>query len=426
MNEFSCRKNWDTAIKHLVRNELLNDILTPEQIALIPSSNISRWKNESDDKYHYCEINQIVKEEIAFIKRFNSSSRIKKINQSYFDLADTFHEVISKVKGVKSLIKQQKEIIVDTIEKVKDSIPINKALKVFNISRSTFENYKSILIYKCESSYFNWCTKRFPNQLLPKEVQTIKTYMQDQDYKFWSKSSVYLKALRDKNLQCGISTFYKYCRLLGFKNKPRRKKSDDYHPVRTSKPNEIWCADVTIFKTVDNVKHYIHFLIDHYSKMILGYRIEKSASAIAIKSLIQNACIEHQPEKLQFLTDGGSENVNATVANFINSPDIPIKHIIAQNDVVFSNSMIEAINKIIKHQFLHHKEINNGNQLIRVMADTISIYNTIRPQMSLGGNTPEETFSGLSIDISKYTHNFKELKQLRLTQNKKNACKVCF
>jgi len=46
--------------------------------------------------------------------------------------------------------------------------------------------------------------------------------------------------------------------------------------------------------------------------------------------------------------------------------------------------------------------------------------------MSLGGNIPEETFSGLSIDISRYTSNFKEQKQLRLTHNKKNTCKVCF
>ena len=183
---------------------------------------------------------------------------------------------------------------------------------------------------------------------------------------------------------------------------------------------------MTIFKTADNTKHYIHFLIDHYSKMILGYRIEKRASAIAIKSLIQNACLEHQPTALQFLTDGGSENINTTVSNFIDSPDIPIEHLIAQKDVVFSNSMIEAINKIIKHQFLHHREINNRNQLIYVMKETISVYNTIRPQMGLGGNTPEETFSGLSINISRYTHSFKEEKQLRLTQNKKNTCKVCF
>jgi len=30
------------------------------------------------------------------------------------------------------------------------------------------------VIYKCDQSYFKWCTKRFPNQLLPTEVETIK------------------------------------------------------------------------------------------------------------------------------------------------------------------------------------------------------------------------------------------------------------
>ena len=420
------RNSWDTSIKHLTRSGAIEHLLTAEQIASIPRSNISRWKQEADDKYNFCDINDIIRQEIELINRINQSSKIKKINQSYFKLADAFHKVISKVKGLKSLINEKKEIIVDTIEQVKDIVPINKALKIFNISRSTFENYKSILIHKCEASYFNWCTRRFPNQLLPVEVKAIKTYMSDDNYKYWSKSSVYLKALREGNLKCCISTFYKYCRLLGFSNRPRRKKPDNYNPVKTTRPNELWCADVTIFKTADNIKHYIHFLIDHYSKMILGYRIEKNASALAIKSLIQDAYLEHQLEKLSFLTDGGSENINTTVANFINAAHIPIKHIIAQKDVVFSNSMIEAINKIIKHQFLFPKEIDKGNQLESIMTDTIYTYNTIRPQMSLGGYTPQETFDGLSIDISRFTHNFKKQKDLRIQRNRKNAFKVCF
>ncbi len=270
MNDFSSRRSWDTAVKHLARKDLLNDVLTTDQIALIPRSNISRWKSESDQKYTLCEINNIVKQEIELIKRLNQSSRIKKINECYFKLADAFHNIISNIKSIKSVIKNQKELVINTIESVKDVISINKALKIFNISRSTFENYKSIVIHKCETSYFNWCTKRFPNQLLPTEIETIKQYMIHKDYKFWSKSSIYLKALRDQNLKCCISTFYKYCRLLGFKNNPRRKKSDHYNPVRTSKPNQLWCADVTIFKTTDTIKHYIHFLIDHFSKYVIG------------------------------------------------------------------------------------------------------------------------------------------------------------
>lgn len=419
------RKSWDTAIKHLIRNGLLHDILTREQINTIPRSNISRWKQERDDKYSFCEINDIIKQEIDLIRKLNQSSNIKIINQCYFRLVDTFHKVILKIKGVKFLIKEQKELVVNTIESVKDTIPIGNALRIFNISRSTFENYKAIIIHKCEPSYFNWCVRRFSNQLLSTEVRTIKRYMSDVDYKFWSKSSVYLKAIRDSELQCGITTFYKYCRLLGFKNRPRKRKPDDYQPLRTLKPNQVWCADVTIFKTSDKRKHHIHFLIDHYSKMILGYSVENSSSGIAIKSLIQNASEKYKPEKLHFLTDGGTENVNKTVASFIDSSEVSIEHSIAQKDVIFSNSMVEAINKVIKHQFLFHKEITSRKQLTKVLDEVVSTYNTIRPQMNLGGNTPLETFEGTPIHLNQYVNSLDQQKAIRIQENRKNTCSLC-
>ncbi|MEM6720016.1 MAG: DDE-type integrase/transposase/recombinase [Bacteroidota bacterium] len=425
MSNFNSRKSWDTAVKHLARHNVLNDVLTSQQIASIPRSNISRWKYESDDKYALCQINNIVKEEIELIKRINQSSKIKRINESYFKLCDTFHEIVFKVKGVKSLIKKSRELVVNTIDSVKDSIQINDALKIFNISRTTFENYKSVIIHKCNASYFKWCTKRFSNQLLASEVEIIKQYMNANNYKHWSKASIYLKAVRDQKLKCCISTFYKYCQLLGFKNRPRKRKLDDYNPVRTSKPNQIWCADVTIFKTKDHVKHYIHFLIDHFSKYIIGYKICKSPSSKAIKELLQDGRHSHKPYKLQFLTDSGSENVNTTVADFINNPDVPIEHIIAQKDVIFSNSMIEAVNKVIKHQFLFPQNIENSNQLHNFLKQSVSVYNNIRPQMSLGGNTPGETFHGTAIDFSKYSQNFNEHKAYRRQQNKKNTCKMC-
>lgn len=83
--------------------------------------------------------------------------------------------------------------------------------------------------------------------------------MNHKDYMFWSKSSIYLKAIRDENSHCCISTFYKYAKLLGFSNRRLKRKSDDYKPVKTCSPNELWCADVTIFKTGDGKKHYFHF-----------------------------------------------------------------------------------------------------------------------------------------------------------------------
>ena len=423
MKRYSTRKSWDTAVKHLARHGILEDVLLPSQIDLIPSSNISRWKNETDDKYQYCEVNKIVSDEIELIRKMNQSSKVKRIVSSYFQLCDTFHSVISSVKGIKTVIRKHRDVIINTIENVKEFVSVDSALKVFNLSRSSFEHYKNRLMYKCDDSYFNWCIKKHPNQLLSGEVLTIKNYMNHEIYKHWSKSSVYLKAVIDGSLSCGISTFYKYCSLLGFQNKPRHKKSDDYDPVKTSKPNELWCVDVTVFKTKDHVKQYIHLLVDHYSKMILGCQIKSSPSGIAIKELLRNAYLKYKPDTIQLLSDGGSENINTVVSDFTSSNYI--KHIIAQKDVVFSNSMIEAINKVIKHQFLHPKEIPDRNKLEIILKETVSIYNTIRPQMSLHGNTPIQTFKGIAMDFSIYSQRFQAQKTIRIQENRKTKCQKC-
>ncbi|MCK5677005.1 MAG: DDE-type integrase/transposase/recombinase [Flavobacteriaceae bacterium] len=305
----------------------------------------------------------------------------------------------------------------NTIENLKETISIENAIKVFNISRSTYQNYKTLVINKCDSSYFLWCVKKYPHQLLKKEILVIKDYMVNEKYRYWSKSSVYLKAIRDEKLYCCLSTFYKYCRLLGFKEKRKRQKSDDYAPIKTIHPNELWCADVTIFKTADGVKHYIHFLMDHYSRMILGYTVEKSSNGQAIKRLLQNAYIKFKPQNVTFLTDGGTENVNALVSNFLKSLVYPIKHIIAQKDVIFSNSMVEALNKTIKHEFLYPKQISGSIKLKNVLDESVSIYNIIRPQKSLGGNTPYETQTGIPIDFSRFSIHFNQQKNIRLAQN---------
>jgi putative transposase len=419
------RKSWDTSLKHIVRNGLLYDVLSSKQIASIPRSNISRWKHEADDKYLHSEINQLIKSELDLIKRMNQSHKIKRIITCYFRLCDAFHKILSEVRGIKPILKKHKDLIVNTIENVKDIVPITDALKVFNISRATYQYYKSKVLHICNTSYFKWCTKRFSNQLLVQEVIVIKKYMKNDMCKFWSKSSIYLKAVRDENLYCCISTFYKYCKLLGFENRQLKNKFDDYSPIRTTCANELWCADVTIFKTIDGTKYYIHFLMDHYSKMILGFSIEKSNSAKAIRNLLHDAYFKFKPENVRFLSDGGAENVNTTVSSFLNSLLHPIKHIIAQRDVIYSNSMIEALNKIIKHQFLHHRNISSGKTLLKILTESVIIYNKTRPQKSLGGNTPFETFNGIPINFSKYTKRFTEQKILRITQNKQSNCTNC-
>ncbi len=190
------RTSYDTIIKHYVRNGL-TDQIPPELLDTIPKSNISRWKHQAEDKYIDCELARFINKEVELIKRIDENKKLKKANETYFKLADTFNEIVSKVKGVKKAIGNHQELILETISEAKESVSINRVLKTFGISQSTFQNYKNKAIASCSFSLFKNCVKKHPFQLLQSEIYTIKEYMNHSVYKYWSKSSVYFKALRD-------------------------------------------------------------------------------------------------------------------------------------------------------------------------------------------------------------------------------------
>ena len=73
------------------------------------------------------------------------------------------------------------------------------------------------------------------------------------------------------------------------------------------------------------------------------------------------------------------------VQQIVNQSDHPvIKHAIAQLDIEFSNSMIEAANKQLKYRFLYHKQIQNYEALQKYVKEAIEDFNN-RPHRVLNG-----------------------------------------
>ena len=223
------------------------------------------------------------------------------------------------------------------------------------------------------------------------------------------KSVCLILALRKKDTAVCLTTWYKYSKLLGYRKNRHLFPLKKYASLTSFRPNEICCADVTILKTADNKKHYIHFLMDHYSKMILGYCIENSSKPKAISHLLEQAYLNHKnKEPITFVTNAGVENVNTTVQEFLNRTNQDIKHLIAQKDILFSNSKIEAFNKIIKHQFLLPQNLTYREKLEAALIVDVMTYYNLRPQLSLQGNTPAETYTGKTIDLKSYKTHFEE------------------
>jgi putative transposase len=76
------------------------------------------------------------------------------------------------------------------------------------------------------------------------------------------------------------------------------------------------------------------------------------------------------------VSDGGSENINFLVNELTTREQI--SHVIAQKDISFSNSTIEALNKVLKHQFLLPLNLQNLAQLTQALDTAIHTYNNLK------------------------------------------------
>ncbi len=215
--------------------------------------------------------------------------------------------------------------------------------------------------------------------------------------------------------------------MLNIRQTRRKGKKTPYNPIIASKVNEIWHADITVFKTLDGVRHYIYTVMDNFSRYILSWRIETVVSADirleTIKEAIQNAFDGKVPkEQIQFITDGGPENDNITLREFMNENQTSIRHDIALKDIKQSNSMMEAFYSTVKYSYLYLQTIHNGEELTTAFKALVQEYQFEKPHYALGIYTPSEVYNGKN-PKQKFTDIYKEAAKERREINRK-GCEV--
>jgi putative transposase len=278
--------------------------------------------------------------------------------------------------------------------------------------------------FACKQSVVGLCHKKYFQQLTPIEVTKIKSYCEDEKYQYWPLASIFYQGLRDKVFEFRLSTFYKYAKIMGLSRKSKR----NHRPTKglvSKRVNEYWNADITIFKTADNVKNYIYLVMDHFSKKIMAYKISDSVCGKVRTETFREAVTEYlktQKESAaadtKLVVDGGPENNNAHVDGYIETVKELLQKVVALKDVIFSNSPVEALNKVIKNNYLNKMNIANKEALIKILKEVVEDYNN-RPHGSLLGFTPNEVYQNEKPEISM---NFNEARQKRKNYNRNFCC----
>jgi putative transposase len=369
------------------------------------------WFLENKDLFHTLQLVAINKKLISINRVFLRVIAVKRF-------------IKENATGIRAGRMSLKTVVVSNIQKVGGIVGITKALRYLDLNFQQYTRLKRNIT--CSSFVLNLCRIKHPAQLLQKEIEIIKTYCLQPGYQFWSLCSLYHQMRKDGAAHMRLSTFYKYVSLLNLKrSRVFSRRKNHTLGIRATAPFQVLHADLTEFKTEDQKKAYIYLVQDNYSRTILGYQLSLERRACHTFENLSNVKAEYLvPAKISecmLLTDDGSENYGIA-KQLITESDAPkIRHVIAQADIPFSNSMIEAANKQLKYRFLYHQKINNFSNLENYLSKAILDFNH-RPHGVLNGLSPMEVLQGKIYDKENQNNLLSLSVQRRISENQQLKC----
>ena len=263
---------------------------------------------------------------------------------------------------------------------------MSRCCKLFGISRQA--------VYQSEARYDHRCVAL---NLVKKKVQEVRMTMPRLGTrKLHYLLSSELESLGVKIGRDGLFHFLREEKMLIKRRKNYTKTTNSNHWLRKhpnllpleelKKPEQVFVSDITYIKSTKKT-HYLSLVTDAYSRKIMGYHLSDDMSSEnvvkALKKAIKvsgdiNNTIHHSDRGVQYCSSVYQQELkkNNMICSMTDGYDC------------YQNALAERINGILKEEFLYHK-CNNRDDLNRLIKESINIYNTKRPHLSLKMKTPE-------------------------------------
>jgi transposase InsO family protein len=196
--------------------------------------------------------------------------------------------------------------------------------------------------------------------------------------------------------------------------------------IRAKAPGELLHLDVTIIRLLDGTRAYLHGVIDNYSRRILSWSLEERLGSGGTCRILREAVVELNdcPDHAIVVADSGSENVNGAVDELLDGEEWT--RVLAQVEITFSNSMIEAFWRSLKHSWLYLHSLDSFAALRRLIEFYVEAHNEAMPHSAFHGQTPNEVFFGIGeIVIKELAGARKTAREKRMEANRAATCGVC-
>jgi transposase InsO family protein len=146
--------------------------------------------------------------------------------------------------------------------------------------------------------------------------------------------------------------------------------------------NQLWTSDITYLQIGHDTFLYLVFILDVYSRRILGYNVSDSLKAESNIKALKMALKERKIAKYPNLIHHSDKGVQYTSNAYIELlTDHQIKISMCNN--VYENTHIERINGTFKNEYLSGYTIKNIPDCQRALKESVELYNDMRPHWSL-------------------------------------------
>jgi transposase InsO family protein len=287
-----------------------------------------------------------------------------------------------------------KRILLRAIERSGRVLPLNSALRITRLSSSRYHSWCRADA-GCELDDQSSCPRIVPTRLTPKELETVQAMVESDDHRHMSIRGLALHAQRIGKVIASPSTWYRLVRDMGWRrSRNRAYPAKPKMGIRATAPGELLHLDVTIIRLLDGTRAYLHAVIDNYSRRILSWTLEDRLGSGGTCQILRQAAVQlrNRSAKTTLVADSGSENVNGEVDEVL--IDEELTRVLAQVEVTFSNSMIEAFWRSLKHSWIYLHTLDNFSALGRLIEFYVTAHNEVMPHSAFEGQTPDEMYFG--------------------------------
>lgn len=196
-----------------------------------------------------------------------------------------------------------------------------------------------------------------------------------------------------------IEILRKHGLMVHLRRRKRYKTTDSNHHCRKypnlikgiipMRPNEMWVADITYVETEEGVC-YLSLITDAYSHKIVGWALGPTLETIYPLQALQMALAtidENTSCRLIHHSDRGCQYCSDAYVSELKRHGIGIS--MTQSGDPLENAVAERANGILKTEWLYKMSIATREECRSELERIIGFYNTERPHMSIGMQTPE-------------------------------------